>query len=82
MNDDRLSQKEVTRRTQDIDPLAIFFFFLGALHIYSSLRRKARERQEQDREGSSIIEKITISSYAQVALLALIVAGMIEIYLF
>ena len=81
MNNDQLTQKEVIG-TQDIDPLAIFFFFMGALHIYSSLRRKARERQEQDRESLSITRGISLVSYGKVALLALVAAGMIEIYLF
>ncbi len=81
MNNDQLTHNKVIR-TQDIDPLAIFFFFLGALHIYSSLRRKVRERQEQDRESLYMTREISLVSYGRVALLALVAASMIEIYLF
>lgn len=81
MNNVQLSQKEVTR-THALDSLAILFFFLGALHLYSFLKRKARRRQEEDGEGLILTKGITLASDERVALLALIVAGMLEIYLF
>jgi hypothetical protein len=81
MNNYQLNQKEAIR-TQDVEPFAILFFFMGALDIYSSLKRKIRERQEKYEDRLRSNEERTIISYAKVALLALIVAGVIEISLF
>jgi hypothetical protein len=74
----QITQKEAISN-QDIDPLAILFFFLGALHIYSYLKRKLRQRQQEVQERLRRKKKITLTNYAQVALLALIITGILEI---
>ena len=81
MNNYQLSQKGVLK-SQDIDPLAIFFFFLGALHIYSALKSRARERQEEYENRYRSKNLITIGSYGRLALFALTLATIIEISLF
>ena len=80
MNNYQLSPKQALR-SQDLEPLAILFFFLGALDIYSFFHRKFRQRQEeQDRLKRK--KGITLASYRKLALLALIIAGILEISLF
>ena len=81
MNNYQFSQKEAIKG-QYIDPLAIFFFFLGALHVYSALKRKSRQRQEEYENRFRWKSITTFSNYGSVALFALIVAVMMEIYLF
>jgi hypothetical protein len=81
MNNYQLSPKE-TIGTQDIDPLAILFFFLGALDIYSSVNRKLRQRQEKYEERLKSKKGITLASYGKVALLALLITGIMEVSLF
>lgn len=81
MNNDQLSPKQAIG-TQDLDPGAILFFFLGTLDIYSSLKRKIRERQEKYEDRLRPNQDITLASYAKVAFLALIVAGIMEISIF
>lgn len=71
MNNDQLSQTET--RTQDIDYLAIFFFFLGVLPIYSSLKIRAREKQVY-KNTFNILKTITLTGYGGVAVLGLMVA--------
>jgi hypothetical protein len=78
MNYDQLTQKEAIK-SHDIDPLAILFFFLGALDIYCSLKRKIRERQEKYEDRLRNNQLISLDSYGKVALFALIVAAIIEI---
>ena len=78
MNNNQLSHKQ-TIRIQELEPLAIFFFFLGGLDIYSSFQRKIRERQEKDEDRLRPNQSITLASYTSLALLALIVAGILEI---
>lgn len=80
MNDYQSTQKQALR-SQDISPLAVLFFFLGALDIYSSLNRKFRQRQEEH-DRSRRRNSITLGSYGKVALLALIITGILEISLF
>ena len=80
MNNYQLSPKQALR-SQDLEPLAILFFFLDALDIYSFFHRKFRQRQEeQDRLKRK--KGITLASYGKVALLALMIAGILEISLF
>lgn len=80
MNNYQSIQKQALR-SQDISPLAVLFFFLGALDIYSSLNREFRQRQEEyDRLRRR--KSITLGSYGKVALLALIITGILEISLF
>jgi hypothetical protein len=74
MNNYRLSQEEATKN-QDIDPLAILFFFLGALHIYSFFKRK-------NRENLTINKRMTLNSYLKIAFLASILAAIIELNFF
>jgi hypothetical protein len=81
MNNYQLSQKQALR-SQDLDPLAILFFFLGALDIYSSLNRKFREREEEHENRLRRNKGITLGGYGKVALLALIIAGILEISIF
>jgi hypothetical protein len=81
MNNYQSSQKQALR-SQDISPLAILFFFMGALDIYSSLNRKFREQQEEYKDRSRRMKSITLGSYGRVALLALIITGILEISLF
>jgi hypothetical protein len=80
MNNYQSTQKQALR-SQDISPLAVLFFFLGALDIYSSLNRKFRQRQEEH-DRSRRRKSITLGSYGKVALLALIITGILEISLF
>lgn len=80
MNNYQSIQKQALR-SQDISPLAVLFFFLGALDIYSSLNRKFRQRQEEH-DRSRRRKSITLGSYGKVALLALIITGILEISLF
>ena len=80
MNNYQLSQKQVLR-SEDLEPLAILFFFLGALDIYSFFNRKFRQRQE-DQNRLRRKKSLTLSSYGKVALSALIIAVIMEISLF
>jgi hypothetical protein len=80
MNNYQSIEKQALR-SEDISPLAILFFFLGALDIYTSLSRKFRQRQEEH-DRSRRRKSITLGSYGKVALLALIITGILEISLF
>ncbi len=80
MNNNQYTHKEAIR-IQELDLLAIFFFFLGGLDIYSSFQRKIRERQEKYEDRLRPNQGITLARYASLALLALIAAGILEISL-
>ena len=81
MNNSQLCQKQALR-SQDIEPLAILFFFLGALDIYSFFHQKFRQRQQEAQNRLRRKKTITLASYGKVTLLALIIAGIVEISLF
>ena len=80
-NDYQLSQKQGFR-SQDLEPLAILFFFLGALDIYSFFKQKFRQKQQEDQDRLRSKKSITLANYGKVALLAFIIAGILEISLF
>ncbi len=68
---------------RDIDPLAMLFFFLGALHIYPYLRQiqtQAAEKTRQDKPFYLLKINNQIGSLSTLALLGLIIAGAIELY--
>ena len=81
MNNYQLSPKQALR-SQDLEPLAILFFFLGALDIYSFFNQKFRQKQQEAQDRLRRKKGITLASYGKVALLALIIAGILEISLF
>jgi hypothetical protein len=67
---------------RDIDPLAMLFFFLGALHIYTYLRRTNLQAKQKIRPENSIgwLKINQMGSLTTLALLGLIIAGAIELY--
>jgi len=68
-------------QNREIDPLAMLFFFLGALHIYSFLRRKSLQETETNQQTSITWFRINhLGKLSQLALLALSIAGAIELY--
>ncbi len=81
MNNDQLIQKQALR-SQDLEPIAILFFFLGAIDIYSALKQKLRQSQEDAQDRLRRKKGLNLANYAQVALLALIVTGILEISVF
>ena len=76
-----LNQKPVLR-SEDLEPLAIFFFFLGAIDIYTALKQKFRQSQEKTQDRLRRNQGLTWASYGQVTLLVLIITGIVEITLF
>ncbi len=60
----------MTERRQ-VDILQLFFFFLGAPHIYGALRAEERRRQQRP----------PVLQYASVGLLAMAIASAAEMFL-
>ncbi|MDJ0733026.1 MAG: hypothetical protein QNJ47_02905 [Nostocaceae cyanobacterium] len=54
------------------DVLAILFFMIGALHIYQAVRKRKIQ--------AAIATKVLTGRYFQFGLLAIAIAGMIEIF--
>ena len=69
-------------KSREIDPLAMLFFFLGALHIYTYLRRTNLQAMEKTRQENSLswVKINQMGSLSTLALLGLIIAGAIELY--
>jgi hypothetical protein len=57
---------------QKVDILRLFFFLLGAPHIYGVIRSEARRRQQRS----------PMLQYLSVAMLAMAIAGAAEVFLF
>jgi hypothetical protein len=76
-----LNQKPALR-SQDLEPLAILFFFLGAIDIYTAFKQKFRRSQEKAQDRLRRNQGLTLANYGQVALLALIITGILEISVF
>ena len=81
MNNEQLISKQALR-SEDIEPLGILFFFLGALDIYCFFQQKFRQKQQEAQDRLRRKMSITRAGYGKVVLLALIIAGILEISLF
>ncbi|WOD40484.1 hypothetical protein [Nodosilinea sp. E11] len=65
-------QSPMTLERRKVDILQLFFFLLGAPHIYGALRSAADRRRQQ---------RLPVLQYVSVGLLALAIASAAEMWL-